>query len=844
MVHFYKEAFPADSKHNKQFSKYPFPLSDFQKYAIQGLETGKHVLIGAHTGSGKTLPAEYAIERFIEAGKKVIYTAPIKALSNQKYKDFTEKFPHISFGILTGDIKSNPEADCLIMTTEILRNTLFQKKMVQKQDGDDVELSANSALHFDIDIDNELACVVFDEVHYINDPDRGKIWEETIMMLPDSVQMLMLSATIDKPESFAQWIERNKTRDVVLVQTTERVVPLTHYSYITAPDSVIARFKDREIADLADGYLRKLVPIKRQSAPFDQEKFYKIVKLLRFYEKKDIRVNQSFVINDIVRKLKIERMLPAICFILSRKLCDKFAGMITETLFDEGEKSVSIVERECLACLRKLPNYKEYENLPEYRRIVKNIEKGVAVHHSGVLPVFKEMIEMMFAKGFVKLLFATETFAVGVNMPTKTVIFTGFKKFHGSSFRLLKSHEYTQMAGRAGRRGLDTVGHVIHLNNIMEMPLATEMQLMLSGTPESLTSKFKVEYNIILNIIAAQKNNTSTLLEIATFMSYSMMNDEIQRELHHTEGELETLQERCVRLEKETESFKTPKFEIENLIQAKEKITMVKPKQKRRIQNDINTLTQTYKHIERETEKTLGVIRIKKDIENLKDRITNINYYVIEFVKCVNNILIDNGHITVNVDEASDKEKLTVTHKGLIAANLQEVHGLSFAELFAHPEGNVFQALTGKQLAIVFSCFTNIRISDMYRDGYVKSDDVVVKKVIKQLEQTHNKYADRETHLRLERSFDYEISYDMVAFVAEWCDCTNEADCYRILNRLATEKDVFIGEFVKGILKINNIASEFERLCELVGNVELLAKCREIPGLTLKFVATNQSLYV
>ena len=152
---------------------------------------------------------------------------------------------------------------------------------------------------------------------------------------------------LDKPESFAQWIERNKTRDVVLVQTTERVVPLTHYSYITAPDSVIARFKDREIADLADGYLRKLVPIKRQSAPFDQEKFYKIVKLLRFYEKKDIRVNQSFVINDIVRKLKIERMLPAICFILSRKLCDKFAGMITETLFDEGEKSVSIVEREC-----------------------------------------------------------------------------------------------------------------------------------------------------------------------------------------------------------------------------------------------------------------------------------------------------------------------------------------------------------------------------------------------------------------------------------------------------------------------------------------------------------------
>ena len=157
-----------------------------------------------------------------------------------------------------------------------------------------------------MDIDNELACVVFDEVHYINDPDRGKTWEETIMMLPDSVQMLMLSATIDKPESFAQWIERNKTRDVVLVQTTERVVPLTHYSYITAPDSVIARFKDREIVDLTEGYLRKFIPIKRQSH-HSIKKILQILKLLKFYEKNDIRVNQSFVINDIVRKLKIEK---------------------------------------------------------------------------------------------------------------------------------------------------------------------------------------------------------------------------------------------------------------------------------------------------------------------------------------------------------------------------------------------------------------------------------------------------------------------------------------------------------------------------------------------------------
>ena len=163
------------------FSSYPFPLSDFQKHAIRGLVEGKHVLITAHTGSGKTLPAEFAIKHFTEQGKKVVYTSPIKALSNQKFHEFSAQFPHLSFGLLTGDIKTNPEADVLIMTTEILRNTLFQKQMKEENE------TANVKLHFEMDIEEELGCVVFDEIHYINDPDRGKVWEETIMLLPTHI---------------------------------------------------------------------------------------------------------------------------------------------------------------------------------------------------------------------------------------------------------------------------------------------------------------------------------------------------------------------------------------------------------------------------------------------------------------------------------------------------------------------------------------------------------------------------------------------------------------------------------------------------------------------------------
>jgi antiviral helicase SKI2 len=203
-----------EDKYKNHFEKYSFPLSSFQKHAIESIVEGNHILITAHTGSGKTLPAEFAIEYFTSRKKKVIYTSPIKALSNQKFYDFTNKFPHISFGLLTGDIKCNPEADVLIMTAEILLNKLYQKNSNQV---------CNSSISFDMDIENELGCVVMDEVHYINDADRGKVWEQTIMMLPTQIQMVMLSATLDSPEKFALWCETKGE----LLDKPDKIVYLT-----------------------------------------------------------------------------------------------------------------------------------------------------------------------------------------------------------------------------------------------------------------------------------------------------------------------------------------------------------------------------------------------------------------------------------------------------------------------------------------------------------------------------------------------------------------------------------------------------------------------------------------
>ena len=234
-----------EEKYSQHFDKYTFSLSSFQKFAIEAIVEGNHILITAHTGSGKTLPAEFAIEHFVSKGKKVIYTSPIKALSNQKLYEFTQKFPHISFGILTGDIKTNPEADVLIMTTEILMNTLYAKQRKGN--------NTNNVTMFDMDFDNELACVIFDEIHYINDADRGRVWEETIMMLPQHIQMVMLSATLDSPEKFALWCEtrgqtnNTSTKSVYLTTTYERVVPLTHYSFITCTQGLFKILKDKQL---------------------------------------------------------------------------------------------------------------------------------------------------------------------------------------------------------------------------------------------------------------------------------------------------------------------------------------------------------------------------------------------------------------------------------------------------------------------------------------------------------------------------------------------------------------------------------------------------------------------
>ena len=836
MVKICSNSYPVsnEEKYNQYFEKYPFPLSSFQKHAIESIVEGHHILVTAHTGSGKTLPAEFAIEHFVKKKKKVIYTSPIKALSNQKFYEFRQKFPHISFGILTGDIKTNPEADVLIMTTEILLNTLYAKN--RKNDNTSFTNQNNNLTMFEMDFENDLACVVFDEIHYINDLDRGKVWEETIMMLPLHIQMVMLSATLDSPEKFALWCEtrgdiktNNSDKIVYLTSTYERVVPLTHYSFITCAQGIFKIVKDKQLQMEIKNITDSLNVIQDSKGVFNDTNYLKIKKTLKMFQDKNHYVKRQHVLNTVAKHMFDNNMLPAICFVLSRKALEQCAKEITVPLLEDDSKVSYIVRRECEQIIRKLPNYQEYLNLPEYLFIVSLLEKGIAIHHAGIMPVLREMVELLFAKGYIKLLFATETFAVGINMPTKTVLFTDVNKFDGSGPRLLYSHEYTQMAGRAGRRGIDTVGHVIHLTNLFRNTDQVAMKTMMKGKPQTLTSKFKISYNLILNLIDIGET------DYTRYVKRSMVQGDIENNMKECYMNISKLQAELDNTQIVLENCRTPISIVEEYIELKQKLPTSVNKKRKEIERTIQQIRDENRTLEKDTEIVSNYHSKCSQLNTLNEQLISTENTLQSNVNKVINMLIETGYIFINNNMNS------LSLKGHIASNLREVHCLIFAELI---ESGKLKQFKTKELVGILSCFTNITVPEEKRSVLPSSNFDNVKNFIMELYNSYQKQCNLELANSIDTGIDYSIHFDLIDYVIKWCECENDLDCKQLLHDISLEKEIFLGEFVKAILKINNITAEMEKIAENLGDMELLSILKEVPLKTLKYVATNQSLYV
>jgi superfamily II RNA helicase len=798
--------------YKKYFDEFNFQLSPFQLWTIQAIVEGNHVLNCAHTGSGKTLGAEFAINYFVKKGKKVIYTSPIKALSNQKFYEFKNKFPNISFGILTGDIKFNPDASVLIMTTEILMNMFYLMNKSEK----------NGIIDF-----NDVEGIVFDEIHYINDAERGKIWEETIMMMPKHIQMIMLSATLDRPEKFASWCENiNNNKTVYLTTTNERIVPLTHYSFITCNTGIYKIIKDKTLEEEIKKNVNTLQVIQNSNGVFNEINYLNTNKILNILESKNQFVKRQHVLNNVSKFMVDNNMLPAICFILNRKLLETTASEITTNLLEDDSKVPYIIKHECDDIIRKLPNHNEFYNLPEYINLVSLLEKGIAIHHAGLMPVLKEMVELLFSKGYIKLLFATETFSVGINMPTKTVLMTEITKFDGNNIRYFHSHEYTQMAGRAGRRGIDTLGHVIHLPNLYKNMDMLSMKKILNGKPQNLISKFKISYNLLLNLYSNVNKE-----DIINYIKKSMIQIDINNQLQEYHNEKNKLENEKNNIEQILNCYTIP-IEISNqYINLKEMLKTSVNKKKKEIEKNINNLLNTYDKLDKNIEHVIKYNNKLTEINKLNKTIDETENLLNSNVCNITNLLEEYQLIKDN--------KLTI--KGNIALQIREIHCIIFSDIIINNELLQFET---KELVGIFSCFTNIHVQEENKCIFSNSENTKINNYITELKNEYNKYNDKELENNIDTGIDYTIHYDLIDYVIKWCDCDDEIKCKILLDEIKTEKNIFLGDFVKAILKINNISNEMEKIAEYLGNMELLALLKKIPELTLKFVATNQSLYI
>ena len=429
----------------------------FQQEAIDYIKSGYSVIVSAPTGAGKTAIAEYIIDGAIRNNLGVIYTAPIKALSNQKFRDFRSQFQD-NIGILTGDVSINPEATVLIMTTEIFRNKIFDEP----------------------DSLNKYSWIIFDEIHYIDNPERCTVWEESLIFLPKHMKLLGLSATIPNIKQFAAWIESIHDKTIKVIIEKERPVPLRFLFQC-----------QNEITDKID-HLRR------------------------------IRSNKPNRLNTLIDYLRNNDGLPAIYFVFSRRRAEELAQELYGIKFLDTKESRAIIQM-----YEELLERFNLKNEQTAQTLYPLVQRGIAYHHAGMLPTLKEVIERLFTSRLLKVIFTTETFALGINMPSRSVAFDGLRKFYGTYVRNLKTRDFYQMAGRAGRRGIDKEGFVYTRLNLQRINFE-EVRRIIFGQTEEVKSQLNTSYATILNLYQKHKEGLFQIYPLSLHYYQSRKNEQKQ----------------------------------------------------------------------------------------------------------------------------------------------------------------------------------------------------------------------------------------------------------------------------------------------------------------------------
>lgn len=815
--------------------QFPFSCDNFQKHAFQCIENNENVLVTAHTGSGKTAIAEYGIIYWLKKGGRVLYVSPIKSLSNEKFKEITEIIAEVNVkegtnytvGILTGDIKLNPLADVIIMTTEILRNALYKinpgpnpntTETTTTETTEPTKTTEQSSKQVvDFNFTDSITGVIFDEVHYISNQERGTVWEESIIILNSSIQLIMLSATIDNAKEFASWIGRSKQKNINLISTSHRVVPLEHYIYVKEQLFKICSSNEYNPSNFS---LAKQRYLKEQE---EREKRHQF------------GVNFT-LISDFVTYLKQNDMFQTIVFSFSVANCEKYAHLITFPLVTYEERAE--IDQIFNAYMRKY--IKQYEHLQQFQAIYSLIQRGVAYHHSGLLPILKEIVEIIFKKGLIKILFATETFAVGVNMPTRTVVFTELEKFTEGGRRTLTPTEYIQMSGRAGRRGKDTIGNVIILP-LYQFPSELEFRGIFTGSVQKLKSKFAHNYGFQLKIFLSDSTN------IQSFMSDSLFQIDNQKNLSGLQKQFEDLSKKLldktstkefdqafIELVTKYDEQETSRLKLEQELGIKVTLSKKQQKEQQKLQFEINKIPDFKKKCELYRE----FAKEQKNLEEIKKSIYSNQHHTEQTSRQLIQVLIKTGFIyeTASEKDPHSIEKDDITVKGILASQINECNPLILTDLIVNDS---LINLNPIELITVLSIFIDDTTDRDFEDICVEQLNFAPNKVLdifKIIEHIADQYLGLEQEAGLYTENYWKLNYGYVFPTFLWANKKPVQEIMQFTN-------LYEGRFVKNMLKLSNILHDISCLCKIHGSIELLPIILEAEQLIVRDIVTVNSLY-
>uniref|UniRef100_UPI0040491502 DEAD/DEAH box helicase n=1 Tax=Candidatus Nanopelagicus sp. TaxID=2518620 RepID=UPI0040491502 len=729
-----RSKFPKTKKFAESF---PFELDHFQIEACHALESGKGVLVAAPTGAGKTIVGEFAVDLVINSGGKCFYTTPIKALSNQKFQELSSKYGESKIGLLTGDTSINSEAQIVIMTTEVLRNMIY----------------SNSSTIAD------LKYVVMDEVHYLADKFRGAVWEEILIHLSEAVQVISLSATVSNAEEFGEWLQTVRGDTEVIVSEI-RPVPL--YQHVLFGNRLLDLFGDNQ----------KLNP---ELTRLERDTYRQVKGNWRDKPKGPKPLMRS----EIVEKLDREGLLPAITFIFSRNNCD---AAVRQCLAAGIRLTNSEERKEIRAAIAK-----NMKNLAEddlvvlgYYEWADALERGIAAHHAGLLPAFKVTVEELFQRGFVKAVFATETLALGINMPARTVVLEKLSKWNGEGHVAISPGEYTQLTGRAGRRGIDIEGNAVILwNNDLD---STSVGGLASTRTYPLKSSFKPTYNMSINLISqfgSSRARTSLESSLAQFqadkavvgLAKQIRKNEVARDDQYKQVdchlgnfmEYASMRGEIKKLETDGRRNKRKRHEIE------EEIGNIR---KRLKQHPSHACPDRENH-SRVTERAQ---RLQREIDSLSERIDSRTNVIAKRFDRIKVILDKFGYI--------DNDAITASGK-----LLAKIYGETDLLISESIQAGVFSALSPSDLvAVISACIYESR-----NDEVAKVPRGDVQTALAQVSKIYAKIHDAESDMNLE---------PMRAPDFGFCWASHKWASGHSLTSILKGSELTVGDFVRAMKQI------------------------------------------